>query len=148
MYSVIIISIIIVFDQLLKLYVVEKIMPNVSLEIVKGFFYITYVENFGIAFGLFKNKSYFFIVTTSIIIIVLLYFIYRWYSKNFYITICLAFIVGGAIGNLVDRIKLGYVIDYIHFTFFPPVFNFADASIVCGAIALSILLIFDKNIIM
>ena len=110
MYSIIIIGAIIALDQFIKFKVIEEIMPYSSLEVIKNLFYITYVENRGISFGLFKgNRS-------------------------------------GAIGNLIDRIRLGYVVDYIHFTFFPPVFNLADSAIVCGAIILSCLLIFNKNI--
>lgn len=146
MYSIIIIAVIILFDQFLKFQIIEKIMPYSSIEVLKDFFYITYVENYGIAFGLFKNKNLFFIIITSIIILILFYFIYQFYNKNILLTGCLAFIIGGAIGNLIDRIKLGYVIDYLQFTFFPPVFNFADAAIVCGAVFLSILLFFDKSI--
>ncbi|HWQ29814.1 MAG TPA: signal peptidase II, partial [Negativicutes bacterium] len=61
-------------------------------------------------------------------------------------TICLSLILGGAIGNLIDRLRLGYVVDYLSFSIFPPVFNFADSAIVVGAILLSIILVFDKRI--
>ncbi|MDF2521566.1 MAG: lipoprotein signal peptidase, partial [Clostridia bacterium] len=68
------------------------------------------------------------------------------YKQYKLIGICLALIFGGAIGNLIDRIRLGYVIDFIHFRFFPPVFNIADSAIVVGAIALSALIIFTKEV--
>lgn len=121
-------------------------MFKANIEIIKNLFYITYVENYGIAFGLFKNKNLFFLITNSIIIIALFYIIYRYYNKNILFTSCLALIAGGAIGNLIDRLKYGYVIDYLQFSFFPPVFNLADAAIVCGAALLSLLLFFDKSI--
>lgn len=145
MFSMAIIAIIITLDQFLKIQIVKKVMPYNSIKVIKGIFQITYVENYGIAFGLFKNKGTFFIFTTSIIILILLYFIYITRSSLF-LNGCLSMIVGGALGNLLDRIRLGYVIDYLHFTFFPPVFNFADAAIVCGAFLLSIYLYFDKSI--
>ena len=146
LYSIIIIGAIIALDQAIKSKVIDKIMPYSNLEVIRNFFYITYVENRGIAFGLFKGNRMIFIVATSIISLVLGFYILKFSKKHVGITICLALIVGGAIGNLIDRIRLGYVVDYMHFTIFPPVFNLADSAIVCGAIVLSILLIFNKNI--
>ncbi|NLN47704.1 MAG: signal peptidase II [Clostridiales bacterium] len=146
MYSFLIIAAVVGLDQLLKYQVIDKVMLKTNIEVIKNFFYITYVENHGIAFGLFKNKNSFFVITTTIIILALLYTIYRFYSKKILFTVCLALIVGGAIGNLIDRLRHGYVIDYLHFTIFPPVFNLADAAIVCGAVLLSLILFFDKSI--
>ncbi len=146
MYSIIIIAILIVLDQFSKFRVIEKVMPYGKIEVIKDFFYITYVENYGIAFGLFKYNTLILVVLTSVIILILCYFIYKYRNINIGATICIALIVGGAVGNLIDRIKLGYVVDFIHFVIFPPVFNIADAAIVCGAILLSILMIFDKSI--
>ena len=146
MYSIIIIGAIIALDQFIKFKVIEEIMPYSSLEVIKNLFYITYVENRGISFGLFKGNRTIFIILILIISLVLCFYIFKLNKRYIGITICLALIVSGAIGNLIDRIRLGYVVDYIHFTFFPPVFNLADSAIVCGAIILSCLLIFNKNI--
>lgn len=146
MYSLIIIGVVVFFDQLIKMRVTDKIMPYTSIEIIKNFLYITYVENTGISFGLFKGLRLVFIILTFIVCLVISYYILKFYKKHVAVTVCLALIVGGAIGNLIDRIRFGYVIDYIHFTIFPPVFNLADSAIVCGAIVLSGLLIFSKNI--
>jgi len=104
------------------------------------------VENYGIAFGMFKNKVLFFIVTNCIISAAVAFMIYKYRNKSVPVTICLSLILGGAIGNVIDRIKFGYVIDYLSFTIFPPVFNLADSAIVVGAILLSLLLIFGKDI--
>lgn len=146
MYSLIIIGVVVFFDQLIKMRVAEKIMPYTSIEVIKNFLYITYVENTGISFGLFKGLRLVFIILTIIVCLVISYYIFKFYRNHIAVTACLALIVGGAIGNLIDRIRFGYVIDYIHFTIFPPVFNLADSAIVCGAIVLSGLLIFSKNI--
>lgn len=147
MYSLLTIATIVILDQFFKSLIIKKVMLYTGVEIIKDFFYITHIENQGIAFGLFKNRNTFFVITTSIVIFFLLYLTYKFYNKNIMLTYCMSFIVGGALGNLIDRIKYGYVIDYLQFTFFPPVFNFADATIVCGAIVLSLLLFFDKNIV-
>lgn len=146
MYSIIIIAAVVALDQFIKYRIIEKVMPCARLEIIRDFFYITYVENYGIAFGLFKNNTLVHIISTSIILLVMCCFLFRYYKKNIVVAICISLIIGGAVGNLIDRIRLGYVVDYIHFIVFPPVFNIADAAIVCGAILLSILLIFDKSI--
>ncbi|WP_278308957.1 signal peptidase II [Lutispora thermophila] len=146
LYSLIIIGAVIFFDQIIKIRVVEKIMPYESIEVLKNFLYITYVENTGISFGLFKGFRWVFIILTFIVCLILFYYVFKLYKRHIAMTVCLAFIIGGAIGNLIDRIRLGYVIDYIHFIFFPPVFNLADSAIVCGAIVLCGLLLFNKNI--
>lgn len=146
MYPVLIVAAVVILDQLIKYQVVDKILPIGDLAVIKNFFYITYVENFGIAFGMFKNKTWFFVVSISIISLIMIYYIFKFYKKNAAITTCLSFILGGAIGNLIDRIRLGYVVDYLHFTIFPPVFNLADSAIVLGAIALSIYIVFNKDI--
>jgi len=146
LYSFIIIGAIAIFDQLIKMKIVEKITLYDRLEVIKNFLYITYVENTGISFGLFKGTRVILIILTLIVCLVLCYYVFKFHKKYVGIAVCLSFILGGAIGNLIDRIRFGYVIDYIHFTFFPPVFNLADAAIVCGAIALSSILLFSKNI--
>lgn len=146
LYSLIIIAAIAIVDQLIKMKIVEKITIYERLEVIKDFFYITYVENTGISFGLFKGTRVILIILTLIVCLVLSYYVFKFYKKYVWIAVCLSFIIGGAIGNLIDRIRFGYVIDYLYFTFFPPVFNLADAAIVCGAIALSSILLFSKNI--
>ncbi|HOE57893.1 MAG TPA: signal peptidase II, partial [Bacillota bacterium] len=70
------------------------------------------------------------------------------HNKSISVTVCLSLILGGAIGNLIDRIRMGYVIDYLSFTIFPPVFNLADSAIVVGAILLCLIIAFNKNIVM
>ena len=148
MYSILIAAAIIVLDQLIKFQIVSKVMHFGDIAIIKNFFYLTYVENVGIAFGMFKNRTWFFIISISLISLVVIYFIYKFYNKNKVIACCLALILGGAIGNLIDRIRLGYVIDYLHFKIFPPVFNLADSAIVIGSIALAAYIILKKDIVL
>ncbi|MGB7604320.1 MAG: signal peptidase II [Lutisporaceae bacterium] len=144
-YPILIIAAIIAADQFSKSLAVANLMDKASITVIERFLSFTYVENVGMAFGLFKNQRLFFIISTSLIAIVVLYFIFKMYKKYLFISICLAMIFGGAIGNLIDRIRLGYVVDFIHFRFFPPVFNIADSAVVVGAIALSIAILFTKE---
>ncbi|HYE80608.1 MAG TPA: signal peptidase II [Clostridia bacterium] len=145
MYPFIIAAVIVALDQIIK-NVLVKALANGPIVVIRNFFNLVYVENYGIAFGMFKNKTLFFIITQSIIAIIISYVIYKLHSKSMPLTICLSLILGGAIGNLIDRIRIGFVIDYLSFSIFPPVFNLADSAIVVGAILLSLLLLFDKNI--
>ena len=145
MYPVLIAAAVVAFDQIIK-NILTKALASGPITVVKNFFNLVYVENYGIAFGMFKNKVMFFIVTNCIISVVMAFMIYKFRFKSIPVTVCLSLILGGAIGNLIDRIRLGYVIDYLSFTIFPPVFNLADSAIVVGAILLSLLLIFNKDI--
>ncbi len=145
MYPIFIAAAVIVIDQLSK-NILVKALADGPITVIRNFFNLVYVENYGIAFGMFKNKTVFFIITQLLISLVIIYVIYRLRNKSVPLTICLSMILGGAIGNLIDRIRLGYVVDYLSFSIFPPVFNFADSAIVVGAILLSILIVFNKDI--
>ena len=146
MYPILIAAAVAVLDQVIKNYLVKALAAG-QITVIKNFFYLTYVENYGIAFGMFRNKTLFFIISISIISVIVAYMIYKFHDKSIPVTICLSLILGGAIGNLIDRIRLGYVVDYLHFSIFPPVFNFADSAIVVGAILLSLILVFNKDLV-
>lgn len=145
MYPIFIAAAVIAIDQLAK-NILVKALAGGPITVIRNFFNLVYVENYGIAFGMFKNKTVFFIITQMLISLVIIYVIYRFRNKSVPLTICLSMILGGAIGNLIDRIRLGYVVDYLSFSIFPPVFNFADSAIVVGAILLSLLIVFNKDI--
>lgn len=146
MYPILIIAAVIALDQFAKFLALTRLAPNGDFTIIPKFLEFTFVQNFGIAFGMFQNKVLFFIITTSVIAAVIVYFVFKMYRKHTFITICLSMILGGAIGNLIDRIRLGYVVDFIHFNFFSPVFNIADSAVVVGAIALSIAILLTKEV--
>ena len=145
-YPILIAAAIVALDQVIK-NVLVKALAEGQITIIKNFFYLSYVENYGIAFGMFRNKTLFFIIAISIISAFVAFMIYKLRRVSVPVTICLSLILGGALGNLIDRIRLGFVIDYLHFTIFPPVFNFADSAIVVGAILLSLILVFNKDIV-
>jgi signal peptidase II len=145
-YPIFIIAAIIALDQYTKFLTLTKLVPIGDFNVIPGFLEFTYVENYGIAFGMFQNKTLFFIIATSIIAVIVLYFVFKMSKKYVFFTICLSLIFGGAVGNIIDRIRLGYVVDFIHFSFFPPVFNIADSGVVVGAIALSIAILFTKEV--
>ena len=135
-------TIIIFSDQLIKLYILNKFSHGQSLAIIKDVFHLTYLKNTGAAFGIFKNANVFFIVVSSLIILFLLFYRYYYFKNNIYINFSFGLIIGGAIGNLIDRIRLNYVVDYLDFRIWP-VFNLADSAIVFGAGILMIYILFS-----
>ncbi|NLY75085.1 MAG: signal peptidase II [Firmicutes bacterium] len=122
---------VLVTDQLLKAIVQAVMEPFQSVPVLKNIFAITYVRNYGAAFGVLPSQTWLLIALSLGVII----FVWvnrpklRHHSLVFQIGLALA--LGGALGNLVDRVRLGYVIDFLDFHFWP-VFNLADTAIVIG----------------
>lgn len=139
MYFAIIISIFLI-DQLTKFLTINYLKDIGEVAIIRNILHFTYVENRGAAFGILKDQKLFFIISTIIIIALILYYLYK--NKNTYklMGVGLSLIVGGAIGNLVDRIRFGFVIDFIDFRVWP-VFNIADSAIVIGQILVIFIII-------
>jgi len=121
-------------DQVTKLLVVLNMHLGQSIP-ASGFFRLTYVTNSGSAFGLFPNQTLFLILASFVGIGVLLIF-YRTHATNSIILrLSIGLQIGGAIGNLVDRVRLGYVVDFIDLGAWP-VFNLADSAIMVGLVGL------------
>lgn len=135
-------AVIVAADQIIKYFVVNNLKPLGSVSVIDNLFKLTYVENRGVAFGMFNDMRWFFVVLTSVLIaaIIIFMFIKRPGGKLFYIAAGL--IIGGGIGNLIDRILYGYVIDYLSLSFFSPVCNFADYAITIGVVLLAVYVIF------
>lgn len=123
-------------DQLAKFFVVKNLQLNQSLPVIKNIFHLTLVHNRGAAFGILKNQALLFIFT-SVVAIVLIYFNLKQNKKQPFslYRLGLILIFAGALGNLIDRLFLGYVIDFLDFRIWP-VFNIADSSITIGAVLL------------
>lgn len=136
---------IVVFDQIAKQWVVKNLQFNASKEIIKEFFYFTHVSNSGVAFGLFKDGRIVFIPLTTIVILIIAYYIIFKSEDNF-INVSLALVMGGAFGNLLDRIfRKDGVVDFLDvrfgvFKFW--IFNIADSFVVIGTIILLIYMLF------
>lgn len=143
------IAAIVVIDQITKYIAKTKLISLNNIDIISGIFSLSYVENRGAAFGIFKNNKLILVVFTSIVTFLMLYYLFKNKNMNKYIKISIILIIGGALGNLIDRIFLGYVVDFLHLyiegIFDFPVFNFADISIVFGTIILSFNLLFSKE---
>ena len=139
MFQILIVVAIVILDRVTKYYAITYLKDIGSIEIVKGIFSLTYVENRGAAFGILQNQRWFFIILTIIISIGIVYYIFTQSNVDSLLRISLSMILGGAIGNLIDRIKFGYVVDMLHFTLIDfPVFNIADCFVVTGTLLLAI----------
>lgn len=134
-------AVVLIADQLTKAWVLHTWPEPYTGEIpiIEGWLALMYVQNTGVAFGLFAGIPQFFTITSLLIVAAAVY----WYLKyrpepQPWFAICLGLIIGGAIGNVIDRIRFGYVIDFIKtFDGRFPVFNIADSCIVVGIIIIS-----------
>jgi signal peptidase II len=130
-------------DQLTKFFISRNLSLNESIPLLKGVFHITLIYNRGAAFGILKNQLALF-VATAIIAIILIYFNLRQAKEIRMQSVALSLILAGAIGNLIDRLFLGHVVDFLDFRIWP-VFNFADSAITVGAILLGYSILRSSN---
>ena len=148
MLSTLIAIFVVLLDQVSKHFVCTNLKPVGNIPIIKGILDFTYVENKGAAFGILSDNRIVFMVFSVIIIAVLGYIVAMYHGQSKLFDVCLGLIVGGGVGNMVDRAFLGYVIDFIDFCafdFWIWVFNIADCAVVIGCILAIIFVLFDKK---
>jgi signal peptidase II len=121
------------FDQITKAFAIQYLRPGASVAVILNFFHLTFVENSGIAFGLFERHPGWLTVVITISVAVL--FVYAWFfsKKSTAEQLAYGFILGGAFGNWVDRLRFQNVIDFLDFRIWP-VFNLADTFITIGVV--------------
>lgn len=141
-------AIILILDQVSKFIICRIILPGGSFPVIENIFHLTHVQNQGAAFGLFPNQTLFFISITLLTVLLILFFHQRISKKGSSFSCALGLILGGALGNLIDRIRLKAVIDFLDFSLKGhhwPSFNIADSAITIGAIILLFSVIFKKG---
>lgn len=145
---------IVALDQLVKMSIHLHYQLGESTPIVSGFFNITYVRNFGAAFGFLAQshptfREYFFLAMPPVALIIILLILRGISDRDYPQIFALAFVSGGAIGNYVDRLRFRYVIDFLDFhwkeAYTWPAFNIADMAIVGGVTALLLLMFIDHR---
>ena len=136
-------TLVVLLDQISKLIAVRSLSEG-PVEIIKGIFYLTLTYNTGAAFGIFKDQTILFIIISFIAVVGILIYIYFDRSTIHIGKFGLSLILGGAFGNLIDRLRFGYVIDFFDFKVWP-VFNIADSAITIGATLLMISLLLQKG---
>ncbi len=135
----------IAIDQITKYVALVKLKPINSMTIIDGIFNLTYVENRGAAFGIMQDMRWFFVVLTFFFLCGIIYYYLKLPKERPYgfVRFSLVLVFAGAIGNFIDRVLRGYVVDFFHASFINfPVFNMADIYLVVGTILLAILLVF------
>lgn len=134
-------------DQLTKYLVVANMELHESIEVIPGIFNFTYIQNDGAAFGMLDDQRWIFLVLSTVAIVGILGFMFWKKPQDKLLLSALTLVVAGGIGNMIDRIALGYVIDFIDFCAFPEiwkwVFNVADSFVCIGAGIMILWLILD-----
>jgi signal peptidase II len=141
-------AVIIAVDQITKWLIVKNMEPGESIKIIENFFYITSSRNQGAAWGILQGKMWLFYFITVVVIIGLIYFLQKNAKGKPLLGISLAFMLGGAIGNFIDRVARKEVVDFIHTYIFGydfPIFNVADSSLTIGVVLLLILMLLDER---
>jgi len=136
-----IVALLVLADQLSKKAVVANIALTAKIPVIKGFFNLTYVKNFGAGFSILQNARLFLIAISTVAVIALAVLIYRTKKNDFVSLVSYLLILSGALGNLIDRAVNGYVVDFLDFIIFGydyPVFNIADSFITIGCFILII----------
>lgn len=139
---------IIILDQIIKFVVIQNMELYSSIIIIKNFFNITYVQNIGAAFSILSGNVVFLSLISLIVLVAIYIYLSKKKSFNKIQTITYSMLIGGIVGNMIDRIFRGFVIDYLDFSILKynfPVFNFADICIVVSAIILLIFSIKEEN---
>ena len=133
----------VVLDQVSKYFVCEFLQTVDTVPLWNSVFHLTYCENRGAAFGILQNKFGLFFITTLLVVLAVSIFIIKKRPENLCLNLSLTLLVGGALGNFIDRMFRGFVVDFLDFRLIHfPVFNLADCFVVCGAALLLFYVIF------
>jgi signal peptidase II len=139
-------SLIIIIDQITKYLIRTNLILFEKINIIDDYFYFTFVKNRGAAFGIMQGQRIFFIAVTLFFLIFILYLYQKELTQNLFSKIAVSFLIGGSIANLIDRVTLHYVTDFIAVDIIPfyqfPVINIADVFVFCGVFLLIFELLF------
>ena len=142
-----VIAVSVILDQLTKLIVVKNMELYETAPFIKGIIEFRYIENRGAAWGMFSENRWIFIIISAAALIALPMLLYKYRNLHFLFGFSLSLVIGGAAGNMIDRVFAGAVVDFLNFQFIDfPVFNVADICVTVGAVLMFIYLIFiDKE---
>ena len=135
----------IVLDQVVKIVIVKNIKLSEQKPVLKGRLSLTHLRNNGAAWSILEGQQWFFVLTTVIVLAVAIWFWLKNLSKNWY-AIGLTLIISGALGNFIDRVRQGYVVDMFQLDFINfPIFNVADILLSIGFVVLFIGILIEKD---
>ena len=144
-FAIISVILLIGLDQLVKILITSHMALPATVPVIKNVFHITYIQNRGAAWGSLQGKRILLLAVTLLVLIFLVYFYIKMLKMDKYkdLRILFLFVFSGAVGNMIDRIRLGYVIDMFDFRLINfPVFNVADIYVTCSMIILLIFILF------
>lgn len=139
----------IIVDQLTKYWIATGMERGDQISVIGNFFLITSHRNQGAAFGILQNQRWFFVVITLIVVVAIIWYIQKVKSQpDKLLPVALSLVLGGAIGNFIDRARMGEVVDFLQFNFGSytfPIFNVADSCIVVGVALIIIDALLDMS---
>lgn len=139
---------IIALDQLTKYLIVKNMELGESIKVIEDFLYITSHRNRGAAWGILEGQMWFFYIITVVVIIGIIYYIQKAAKGKMLFGVSLGFMLGGAIGNFIDRVFRNEVVDFVNTYIFGydfPVFNIADSALVIGVAMLMIQMLLEER---
>lgn len=145
LFAAILITILVVIDQITKYLAIIYLKNTNGIDIIQNVFRLQYLENKGAAFGIMQEQQVFFFVMTLSVLILLTYIYGKIPVDNIFLPlrICVVFISAGAIGNMIDRVRFNYVVDFFYFELIDfPIFNVADIYVTVITIVLAFLILF------
>ena len=133
-------TVVVSVDQATKFWIQSRMSYGESVPVISDVFHITYILNPGAAFGILENKTWFFVIVALLLIAGVTYIYPRLPADRPFLKLGAGLLTGGAVGNLIDRVRIGYVVDFFDFRIWP-IFNVADICIVCGVACLAYVLL-------
>lgn len=135
-------------DQVTKYFVLEYLKDRPAINILEGVFELRYLENRGAAFGMLQNGKVFFVFAAIVMLTAIVFVLVKAPVSRKYRPwhVCLVMIAAGGIGNMIDRLRLDYVVDFLYFSLIDfPIFNVADIFVTVGTIFFIIVILFSKE---
>ncbi len=139
------IGVFILVDQITKIWAVDTLKEGRVIELIPGVLQFHYLENQGAAFGILQNQQTFFVIAGAVILVLVMYVLFVMPHERKYriLNVLLIMIASGAIGNMIDRVNLGYVVDFIYVSAINfPIFNVADCYVTVSTILLALVILF------
>ena len=137
----------VILDQLTKAIVVSQMALYEEVPFLPGLIRFYHTRNTGAAFSMFSDNRWVFMVFSVIAMMIMTYLLVKFHGRHWLLSVSLAAVLGGGIGNMIDRVLSGYVVDFLDFQFMKfAVFNVADIFVTCGSVALAVYILFIKRL--
>ena len=142
----VVMALIVIIDQLVKYAVASSIKLNSSISVIDGILSLAHIRNYGAAWSMLLGQIWFFVIISIVSLAVMAFFFRKLRNKPLYLT-GLSLMIGGTIGNFIDRLRLGYVVDMFQLDFINfPIFNVADCALTIGVAVILIAMLKDDEL--